>query len=350
MNDTQNRWWHKYIPSHAANPFSLAAKLITNPKPAARSALFMAGAGLALTPLDYVLQVFEKRKINNVNPPQKPIIVVVGPPRSGTTLVAQFLINTFHVSYFNNLTSLFPRSPITAIKRFGSMAPLRAGDYDAFYGKSRGLSGANDALYIWDRWLGSDRGVVPDALAPGATQSISKFFGAVEQVYKLPMVNKVNRLNTCAHLISEALPNVSFVCLYRNPLNLAQSLYIARREISGSLRAAYGVQHDVTAPDDPVEDVCQQVLFHERHAQEQQERLGIDRFSIISYESFCRNPNGLVEMVARQHPSLEMRKPNSERMESFAISDRRKLPDEIIDRMQQRLKELGAGKVTCQNS
>ena len=44
--------------------------------------------------------------------PRHPIIIVVGPPRSGTTLVAQTLTHYLNLTYFNNVTSLFPRSPI----------------------------------------------------------------------------------------------------------------------------------------------------------------------------------------------------------------------------------------------
>jgi hypothetical protein len=119
--------------------------------------MYQAAAGFGLMPLDLLLRGRERRLCAVAPPSVKPIIIVVGPPRSGTTLVAQYLINTFDVCYLNNLTALFPNSPITANVLFGRMARLGAGDYDAFYGKSRGLSGANDGLYIWDRWLGSDR-------------------------------------------------------------------------------------------------------------------------------------------------------------------------------------------------
>ena len=48
------------------------------------------------------------------------------------------------------------------------------------------------------------------------------------------------------------------------------------------------------------EDVCRQVLYHQQLAREQQERIGPERFWIVDYEAFCRNPSVLVEAVANK--------------------------------------------------
>jgi hypothetical protein len=347
MSNARESWWHRYIPAHASNPLTLAVKLFKAGRPAARSAMYMAAAGIAATPFDIALRPFERREYERASRPTAPVILVVGPPRSGTTLVAQYLINQFDVCYLNNLTSLFPRSPIVINKMLGRFFKLRPGDYDAFYGKSRGLAGPNDALSIWDRWLGRDRDRVPTALEPGADIAIEQFFGALNDLYGLPVVNKVNRLNTCAHLVSDLLPNAQFLCMQRDPLLLAQSLYVARDFISGNMEAAYGVQHANSVDDDPVEDVCRQVLFHESQAQREQELIGKDRFEFISYEAFCKNPRGLTNHLAEKHAEMALRAGDMPESQSFTISDKRKLPEDIFERMRSRLSELGAGHISC---
>ena len=266
----------------------------------------MAVAGLLLIPVDYLLGPWERRIYATASKPNKPLIIVVGPPRSGTTLVAQYLINRFSVGYLNNLTSLFPRSPIAANRLFMSADSFRRGDYRAFYGKSRKLSGANDGLYIWDRWLGPDRARVPERLLKSHSE-LSEFFGALMDFVDRPIVNKINRLNTCANLVVDELENVSFVCLHRDPLFLAQSLYLARTEILGDVNSPYGTEHDNRHLDDPIEDVCQQVLFHEQCARKQRQILGEDRFSIVSYDSFCEAPEAFAMAIAARFPTLELR-------------------------------------------
>jgi hypothetical protein len=343
----RRRWWHAYVPDHLSDPFGLAWKLLTSDNPAARSAVLMAFAGVALTPLDILFQAAERRAYAKAPRPARPVLLVCGPPRSGTTLLAQYLINSFQVCYLNNLTSLFPRSPVTANRWSGRLARPRRGGYAAYYGKSPGLSGANDALYIWDRWLGSDRGSVPQKLVPGSEHSMAAFFGALEALYRLPVVNKVNRLNTCASLVAEQLENSCFICLHRDPLMLAQSLYLARREIRGDVSKAYGVHASNDDAADPVEDVCRQVLFHESHARRQQELLGDRRFSIVSYEEFCRRPANFAASIARDCSGLEFRDPGGGDDAAFRISSGERLPAKLLDRMRGRLAELGAGDLNC---
>lgn len=332
MNPAGDGWWQRYVPAYARNPFRLAWQLLTARKPAARSAMWMAAAGIGLTPLDLLFTRAERRIYSQAPASRHPLLLVCGPPRSGTTLVAQYLINNLDVAYLNNLTSLFPRSPIQANRKLGRWVKPRHGDYEAFYGKSRGLAGANDALYLWDRWLGSARNTIPERLEPGADVAMPQFFGALEDLYGQPVVNKVNRLNTCAHLVAEHLPNARFICIRRDPLYLAQSLYIARKRIVGDSSVAYGVQHEPVS-DDPVEDVCLQVRFHDEQSQRQQQRLGAARFEIVAYEKFCENPAGFLDSLLASHSGMTKRVSGQLAGGRFDVSNERRIPKAEFDRM-----------------
>lgn len=347
MSDEKTDWVGRHVPRQFANPFKLALDLLREPNPAARSALFMAGFGLALTPLDMALAPFERRLYQRAPAPQWPVILVAGPPRSGTTLVSQTLINRLDVAYPNNLTALFPRAPVLANRLLRRLVRPRPGSYEAFYGKSTGLAGANDGLHIWDRWLGADRTLVPRELAAGSATNLPRFFGALQALYGRPVVNKVNRLNTCASLVAPVLPQAYFILLQREPLMLAQSLYVAREKIVGDLSRAYGVQHPAACPDDPVEDVCRQVLFHETEMMRQCALMPRERFMVLSYEEFCARPGALVARVLRMMPSIAGRGTEPERLEPFRISRRQQLPPATLARMRERLADLGAGSVRC---
>jgi hypothetical protein len=347
VSTERGSWIEHHVSKQFSNPLQLALDLLREPNPAARSALFMAGCGLLLTPLDMALGPFERRLYAGAQSPARPILLVAGPPRSGTTLVAQTLINRLDVAYPNNLTALFPRSPVLSNTLLRRLVRPRPGSYDAFYGKSTGLAGANDALYLWDRWLGADRARVPERLVAGSEASLPRFFGAFEALYGKPVVNKVNRLNTCAHIVAPVLSSAHFIFLQRDPLMLAQSLYVARGRIVGDLSRAYGVQHPDPCPEDPVEDVCRQVLFHEGQLLAQRDRLPAERCWIISYEEFCARPGALVARVRRALPDIAGRGPTPEVMAPFAVSTRRQLDDDKMQRLERRLAELGAGRVSC---
>jgi hypothetical protein len=71
-------------------------------------------------------------------------------------------------------------------------------------------------------------------------------------------------------------------------------------EIHGTTTVPYGLPAGDTRRDpDALEDVCRQVLYHERLAREQQQRLGAGRFMVVNYEDVCRAPREFVTSVGR---------------------------------------------------
>ncbi len=300
----QNRWlrraMHRFVPAGIHDPVGLARRLLRSKDSAAMFAMRAAALGPLLAPLDMLLAPLEQQRYRRATPPQRPILLVCGVARSGTTLTAQLLIRNLPVSYFTNLTSLFPRAPLMAESTIGRLVPRVEVTYHSYYGRTSGWSGPNDALYLWDRWLGSDRTLIPDQLAPTARQAMVSFFGALERHTGRPALAKNNALNACAHLVAEALPTARFICVERSRISLAFSLVKAQIDIHGREGLPYGLMPPDRRPSgDSVEDVCRQVLFHEAVARRQLQRLGPERFLLVRFEDVCRDPRGFVERIGR---------------------------------------------------
>jgi hypothetical protein len=247
------------------------------------------------------------------------------------------------VGYFSNLTSLFPRSPLTALRLFGGRSPPECRTTTSFYGRTAGIAGPNDALYLWDRWLGPDRTVVPARLVPGATEAMRRFFGAFEKLEPQPLIAKNNALYASAHLVAEAVPTARFLCLTRDARTLARSLLRARDEIHGTTEEAYGLTDPEAPPgEDPVENVARQVSFHERLIAAQQARLDSSRFRVISYERFCADPGGLVREVAEWLGMDRATAVGTGAIAPFSVSDRVRLSAEVDARLAGALKHFRA--------
>ena len=107
------------------------------------------------TPLDMALSIPERRRYRRVTAPRRPVLLVTGAPRSGTTVLSQVLLHHLPVTYINNLTTVFPRAPIVANRLFGRWLQKPPAEYRSFYGRTSGFAAENDALHIWDRWLGT---------------------------------------------------------------------------------------------------------------------------------------------------------------------------------------------------
>ncbi len=326
---------HRFVPSQIHDPFGLARRLLATGDRAAYFAMGAAALGVAAAPLDLLLSIWERRRLARAPDPRWPIYLVCGPPRSGTTLVAQTLIGSLPVGYFANITSIFPRAPLTATRLSGIAGRRPASGYRSYYGRTRGWAGPNDALYFWDRWLGPARDRVPTGLSDSAGRAMRAFFGGFEATLGRPIVAKNNNLIGSAHLVADALPTARFIALERAPLFQAQALLRARRDIHGIEEVPYGL-HDHGGPADPIESVCRQVAFLSGLVRAQRQRLG-DRFQILSYEAFCADPGRIVSSVATELAGALGRPVPIPRIEPFRASASPSLPPAELDRIRRLL-------------
>lgn len=333
-------WLGKY-----PNPVSLVIRLLRRPDPEARAALFYSALTVAASPLDLIAGIYERRLWQAADPSRHPLIFVVGPSRSGTTVVYQALVKALPVSYINNLTSIFPRSPITATRLV--RRPFRNADVrlQSYYGRTANWWEPNDKLFLWERWLGGNLRVPPTDLAPDMAQEMVQFFGAWSETFGQPLLNKVNALNFSAHLVAPVLPQAYFICLTRHPVFLAQSLLQARRDINGTTNLPYGVDLPSRIRDvDPYKDVCSQVREYGAVADRQEALIGRDKFWLVSYEDFCARPSLLVERVAREALGIDF---DAEAVDHVVppikASARQSLPDVEFNRITQEIARMGLG-------
>lgn len=300
----------RLIPEHVGNPFSLVARMLASGKRSAVFTLWLTGLGVILTPLDMLLKLRERRTIaDSAKDSETPIVFVCGPARSGTTVTYQVLSHYLPIQYIRNLTTLFPRSPITATRLFGRFfRPVQNLDLDNYYGKTRGMLGPSEGNHIWNRWVAPDHTGFRTILSEEKAAELAAFFQTLLALEQQPLINKNNNLNVFADIVYQHLPNSFFLCLRRDPPFLAQSLLAAREEIRGSVTKGYGVENtaDTQSPTtDPVVTVCQQVQYLDARANRMQSVIGADRFWIVDYEQFCQNPADLISRVFRDILQVE---------------------------------------------
>lgn len=317
---------------------------------AARSALLRALMSYAAMPLDLCLQFGERRRLRAADPSPPassatPMILIIGPPRSGTTLVYQTLGVHLPVYYFSNLTEMFPRSPISAIRLFGSVRRKTAGGYHSFYGNTAGLFAPNDAFHIWNRFLGADRYHGPSELSEDARREMRRFFDVASQATGLPLLNKNNRNTDCVALLAEALPNARFVVLSRDPAYIIQSLLKARSAIQGNASYGWGLRSRDSDPEgsedgeggeaDAIAAVCEQVREIDVDLREQLGRIDAERIIHVEYEDFCAHPAKATARIGRQFLGAEIDEAAlSARIGSFDSTNRITVSPDQFERIQ----------------
>ena len=293
--------------SNFRDPIGLVWRMLRSSNPTARSVLIREALGIATRPLDAALSAGEARRISAAAAKDgpAPCVLVVGGPRSGTTLVFQLLAKHLNVSYTSNWTGAFPRSPIAA----GRLAPRWQRDPKAstrnFFGSVSGMGGPNDAFGVWDRWFGGVRGK-PEAPSAEAAEEMRAFVGAWNRAFGRPLLNKNNRNALAIEALAEALPDAVFVVVERDPVFVAQSLLESRAMVQGDADAGWGLLARDADPADPegaVQAVCDQVREFQAEINAQADRIDPARVVRVRYDTFCLDPVATLAAVAAACPA-----------------------------------------------
>ena len=314
-------------------------------------ALGIAGLQLLARPIDRILEGREKALLGTPGENPQPIILIVGAPRSGTTLVHQALTSVFQCSYFTNFDALFPRSTILAARAFKKLSRKRRdlGQYGSFYGKTAGLRGPNDAFHVWNRWLGGRHAFPDTPIGPETAEDMARFFAVWTAEFPLPLINKNNRNSLCVADLAKALPSAFFVVIERDPLYVAQSLYLARIQVHGTPGVGWGLmtkqadaRHGVS--NDAVGSVCAQVAETTGDLARDLARVPAERCIRVRYEDFCEAPGdqlaALADAVTRASGVELGFREGISLPERFPDANRQKLPDALFQEFEDRLRQL----------
>lgn len=320
------------------DPVGLVMRMIASGNRAAYSALAREAMRFGALPIDLVMSPFEKRR-HRYSDVERPVVLVVGAPRSGTTLVYQALSRFLRVTYPSNCSAMFPRSPITATKIQERIRLRRKPRFRSFYGQTCRLTDSNDAFEIWNRWLGDDRYRPAQSLSEKKIQEMRSFFGAWTTALGKPFLNKNNRNTLAIRVLSNALPNAVFVVVRRNPLMVAQSLITARRRIQGDARAGWGLQAETVDSHSPlghVDAVCQQLFSIESEMEAQLDAVDCNRVFRMTYEGFCERPSGMIRSISEKFAGVDVDETSGvDDCEPFRVSNRQQVSDAEFRRIKQ---------------
>ena len=220
-------------------------------------------------------------------------IFVIGAPRTGSTLLYQFMIQQLHVSYISNLMGLVPNR-MTLMARLARRPMARPRELrESDYGFVPGIFSPSEAGAIFRRWFG-------DALPAARHTQVRNTFALLAEIADAPVLTK-NLMNSLRLPgIRQVLPEARFIHVRRDPLFAAQSIWLARRRHFGNDREWFSVEppgHEAVRAKSPAFQVMWQVREIEA---------GIARFIAecspsaieIDYEDLCRNPSAAMQSIS----------------------------------------------------
>lgn len=231
--------------------------------------------------------------------PRWPMLFIVGPPRSGTTLIYQAICHGLQVAY---PTNLMVEGGLTAAPRlYRGVAALLGSrmaapsDFASDHGRTHGPGSPHEAGALWSPWF-----TEAHTLRPGADGALRTAIAGIQAAFGAPFVNKnvmhVPRLAALA----EALPTALFLEVRRDVLATARSIFRARSRpgVPGgwwSVRPSNIADLlDLSLPAQAVG----QVLGVQADLAAARDRLGPARWLTLTYEAFCADPTAALRPVA----------------------------------------------------
>ncbi len=242
--------------------------------------------------------------------PPYPPIFVLGAPRSGTTALFLTFVNSYHLSYFPNLSDYAPRLPVTAAAAGWLLTRYRP-TFRQRFGVVNQPLGPSDGWNIFHRWFDRD---YEESIDPDRFTHLQRLVTTFEHLFRAPFCVRHNLSSIRIRHLLKLFPRAVFPAIFRD-----------FREAAVSLAEAYRV-HEVSTdrwwsagPPDcnfldfetPLEKAVYQVLGVEAIMRRDLQRIPDDRSLLLSYRSFCREPgavrNWAEEVFLRSNTPLRKR-------------------------------------------
>ena len=232
-------------------------------------------------------------------PLRQPPLLIVGAPRSGSTLLYQALVQGFDVGYLANRHCRLWGAP-SLVER--THRPSPGSSFDSRFGQTSGPDAPSECGPFWYRFFRRHPQYVPLSEAdPARLRRLRAAVRALGDAAGKPLVFKNLLCTLRLEPIGAALPEAVFVVIRRDLVANAASVLEARRTLHGD----YGTWWSAEPPEidelralPPHEQAVEQIRRIEALVDRDRERLGAHRFLEVRYEELCDDPHGTLAAVA----------------------------------------------------
>ncbi len=230
-----------------------------------------------------------------------PACFVIGPPRSGTTLVYELLVHRFEFAYLSNLAHRLYRTPVAA--SWLGRATIRAwrGQFESQYGHIAGWGAPNEGGWVWDRWIHSTGSLDAGAADRMPRRLIARTVNGIARVLGAPFLNKNVMHSVQMRLLDHLLPGCLFIEVRRDPAANVRSIVRARERGRGPNRGEWwsvrpdGAEHHEGKG--PIVEACFQIRGVRDAIEQAAREIGSHRLLTLEYGEVCADPRGALDSV-----------------------------------------------------
>ncbi len=261
-----------------------------------------------LAELNTLLGPAETDLLERYRMPAFPLVLVVGPHRSGTTLFMQWLANTRLVAYPTNLLSRFYGAPVIGAKiqllltdpRYSFRDELgefsSRVEYASDNGKTKGVHAPNEFWYFWRRFLaepGRDVWSDDELRQSLDIATMRAELAGIMDVFQKPFAAKGMLFNYNIPCLDAMFDQIVWVQIQRDPVtNVASALDATKRQL-GSEAEWYSFkipEYEQLSGLPALIQTAGQIHYINRAVSTGIAAVAEARKLVVDYEAFCADP------------------------------------------------------------
>lgn len=244
------------------------------------------------------LEIIEDTFLSKKFRSDQPQLFILGLPRTGTTLVYQYIVHRLRVAYFTNGVGDYPSSPCLITWLQHTLYGDYTSDFQSNYGKVSGKSAPREAGSFWARFFGYHDYVKFDDLSTEKNEQLIRIIHYVQKIYgDRPFINKNVKHILRLDALKNIFPNAFFLNVTRNLEDVALSLLQARYKLLDDPEGWWSVRPPAypSIKDLPkYEQIALQVTLLEKKLNDDLSEIESQRVITVDYKNFCENPEALI--------------------------------------------------------
>lgn len=269
-----------------------------------------------------------------------PSLFILGLPRSGTTLVYQYIVHRLTVAYFTNGVGRYYLAPCLATWAQHTLHPTYRSDFTSDYGSVSGAMAPHEAGRFWGRFFGFEEYITPNQVSPQDRRLMRRTIAFVQRLFgDVPFVNKNVKHILRLPALHAVFPNALFLRVQRDRTDVALSLLRARHDNlddptnwwSARPPNYRALQH---LPLD--EQIARQLAVLDEKMDADLSALPSEQVLSIDYQTFCACPDDFIQSIQSRLPRIQYR---NEKVEQFPPSTNTPQSDQE-EQLVQRIKSL----------
>ncbi len=255
-----------------------------------------------LTPLNFFFQPIERlwHNENDIDYLNKfPPTFIIGPPRSGTTVLYQLLCKHLYFGYVNNFVSNWPNCPITATKLYHMLYP-DSNDIELIsnFGNSLYPFGPNEFGKFWYRWFNQLHKLKKED--EYFLKRLKIEVSGLTKIHQQPLLFK-NVVHSMRILdLHKIFNNSTFIVLKRKKIDIAQSILNAKMSLYNDKNHPFSV---ISSKDqmDPLipywKKIVSQINGVYFNIESAVDIIGSENFIFIDYKELCENTKTILKKI-----------------------------------------------------